>query len=427
MKTKSIILLLTLLLILVAAPASIFAAEVAIDTSIQATTASHNGSSPTVVFISDQVGYAFFRDSAGSCAYSKTADGGSSWGASVTVDAQTDCFKIAVWYDRWTPGDTTGTYIHITTLDAADLWYARLNTTGDALTTIVNASGANQGGGFAVGANLPSVIKGTDGDLYMGVQDAGDSFVIKCASGVDCSSAVNWTEAGANPFDLATDWLILMPLSSGNILAIRWDISADDVQSKVYNDSANSWDASWTTIDANAVEDGTYDGHFGATLKKSTGDIYLAYAADVATFGTDDDIRTAVYSSGAWTSKTDVLTNDTKGITGAKISFDENANEIYTVYTARSTAGTASTGNVYWKKSADSMTSWGAEQGPVNATAGDLYGARVNIMSDERLYVAWDLVSLDDLMGNTVADLAAAADTTGSGRCFRFGSLQPLK
>lgn len=205
----------------------ILAAESSIDSSINITTASHNGSSPTIVFISDQVGYVFYRDSAGSCAYSKTSNGGTSWGAAVTVDAQTDCFKIAVWYDRSTPGDTTGTNIHVVTMDAADLWYTRLDTSGDTLTATVNASAANQGGGFAVGANIPSITKGTDGDIYMGVQDAGDSFVIKCST--SCETATNWTEAGTNPFDLATDWLILMPLASGNILAIRWDMSADDV------------------------------------------------------------------------------------------------------------------------------------------------------------------------------------------------------
>src|SRR3972149_5424451 len=99
---KQAFLFLILLLIFVAAPASVFAAEVAIDASIHTTLTSHNGSSPTVVFISDQVGYAFFRDSAGSCAYSKTTNGGGAWDTTVTVDSQTDCTKIAVWYDRWT-------------------------------------------------------------------------------------------------------------------------------------------------------------------------------------------------------------------------------------------------------------------------------------------------------------------------------------
>jgi hypothetical protein len=395
------------------------AAEVAVDISIHINTASHNGSSPTSVFISDQIGYAFYRDSTGSCVYSKTIDGGGAWGAAVNVDAQTDCVKIAVWYDRWTPGDDTGNYIHISTIDSGsgDIWYTRLDTGTDALTATVNASGALQGGAFTVGANINSITKGTDGDLYMGVQDAEDSFVLKCISGADCAQAINWVEAGLNPFDLANDWLILMPLSGGNIMAIRWDISADDIQSKVYNDTLNAWDLNWTNIDLNAPDNTAYDAAFGAALDKLIGDIYLAYAADNAVLGTDDDIRTAKYSGGSWALKTDVLTNDSKGITGVKIALDENSKDIYALYTGRTSPGTAATGNVYWKRSSDGMVSWGTEQGPINAVAGDLYGARLNIMSNERIYVTWDLPSTNDLMGNTIVDLQIpniAVGSTGS-------------
>ncbi|OGN00750.1 MAG: hypothetical protein A2742_02050 [Candidatus Yanofskybacteria bacterium RIFCSPHIGHO2_01_FULL_43_32] len=394
----------------------VFAAETQIDASVDVTTAAHNGSSPTVVFTSDNIGYAFYSDSAGTCAYSKTINGGSSWGTPVTVDAQTDCNHIAVWYDGWTPG-ISGGYIHISTMDAADLWYNRLEVSSDTLllgSTPVNASGANQAGVFTAAANTHSITMGTDGDVYMGVQDAGDSFVVKCSA--SCDTADNWTEAGlVSPFDLDEDWLILMPLSGENILAIRWDISGNAIQSKVYNDTLNTWDVLWANVDSNALENTTYDAAFGATLKRSTGDMYLAYAGDYGTLGTDDDIRTAVYSGGAWTAKTNVLTNDTKGITGVKIAIDDNtADDVYVVYSARATAGTAATGNIYYKKSSDGMATWGTEQGPINTTAGDLYGSRVNIISDQRIYVTWDLPSADDILGTTIADLAPPAITVGS-------------
>lgn len=86
-----------------------------------------------------------------------------------------------VWYDRWTPGDNTGTYIHIVTFDSGndDFWYTRLNTSSDTLTTTVNASGASQGGSFTSGANLPSITKRTDGILYMGIHDASDLLLLK--------------------------------------------------------------------------------------------------------------------------------------------------------------------------------------------------------------------------------------------------------
>ena len=371
-----------------------------INSTLSVTSTSHNGTTPTTVFISDQVGYTFFISSTNTCVYSKTTDGGASWSSTVTVDSQTDCLGVGVWYDQWTPGDTTGTYIHIVTFDSGsdDLWYAKLNTSNDTLTAPVNASGAGQGGTFTSGANIASITKGTDGTLYMGIQSTTDSFVIKSTNGTV------WSEAGANPFDLADDFLILMPLSGGNIMAIRWDISADDIQSKVFNGS--SWDASWTSIDLNAADNTTYDGAFGATIDKSTGNIYLAYAADIVALGTDDDIRTAVYSGGAWSAKTNVLTNTTKGITGAKIARDENTGNIYVVYSARTTAATATTGNVYYKKSTDGMASWGAETGPVNTSADDLYGARVNMMSTERIYVTWYGATPDDLFGDTIADIS---------------------
>ena len=355
------------------------AVEVTIDATVSGIASAHNGSSPTGVFISDQTGYAFYRDSTGSCVYSKTTNGGGSWGPSVTVDAQTDCFRIAVWYDRWTPGDTTGTNIHISTIDSTDLWYTRLNTSGDMLTTAVNASGSAQGGSFGAAATINSITKGTDGDLYMGVQDASDSFVLKCASGADCTNAASWTEAGTNPLDLVADNLILMPLSGGNIMAIRWDVSAEDIQSKVYHDATNTWDVSWTTIDANATDNSTYDAAFGATVDKTTGFIFLAYAADIGAVGGNDDIRTAVYNGASWTAKTNVVTDSDngKGISGVKIAMHEKTGAVYVVYTAR--PGGASTANVFWKKSTDGMTTWSAEQGPVASTSGNIYGARVNI------------------------------------------------
>lgn len=384
------------------------AAVVTINNTLSVTSTSHNGTTPTTVFISDQIGYTFFISSTNTCVYSKTTDGGASWSSTVTVDSQTDCLGVGIWYDRWTPGDSTGTYIHIVTFDSGsdDLWYAKLDTSSDTLTTPVNASGAGQAGALASGTNLASITKSTDGTLYIGILGT-DSFVLKSTNGTA------WSEVGtgATVFGITTDFLILMPLSGGNIMAIRWLIAADDIQSRVWDGS--SWGAGWTTIDANAPDNTTYDGAFGATVDKSTGNIYLAYGADIATPGTDDDIRTAVYSGGAWSAKSNVLTNDTKGITGVKIARDENTGDIYALYSARTGSSTATTGNVYYKKSTDSMASWGAETGPINTSTDDIYGARVNLMSNERMYVTWYGATPDDLFGDTIADISPPGPRPG--------------
>ncbi|MCA9360569.1 hypothetical protein KC730_01615, partial [Candidatus Kaiserbacteria bacterium] len=72
-----------------------FAAQVTIDSTVSTNSASHTHGQASVVFISDQVGYKFYRDGTGgsgtngTCVYSKTTDGGDNWGAGVIVDAQT--------------------------------------------------------------------------------------------------------------------------------------------------------------------------------------------------------------------------------------------------------------------------------------------------------------------------------------------------
>jgi hypothetical protein len=385
------------------------------------TAVDHNGSSPTVVFTSDAVGYAFYVGVTGNCVYKKTLDGGASWGAvtPIVADPQTDCGKIAVWYDRWTPGDTTGNFIHILTMDTLatddddDLYYRRLDTSSDTFTTIVNTTdspGSAKGGTFLASENIPSITKSTTGVLYMGIQDNTDSFVIRCST--NCDTASNWSEAGTNPFDTTSgsdvDWVILMPLSLGDILLIRWDISANVVDSKVYH-AGTVWDVGWLTIDGSAPNNVTYDGHFGATVNKTTNMVYLAYAADVATIGTDDDIRTASYLGTVWTPKTNVLTNDVKGVTGAKIATKEGTETIFVIYTARTTVGSAPTGNLYFKRSTDGMLTWGAEQGPLNTVSADLYGARVNIVSPDYIYTTWDNDTDAEFYGARIADLSPTA------------------
>lgn len=191
------------------------ATDIAIDTTPDTTTTSHNGSSPTNVFLNDTTGYTFYIDSTGVGAYRKTTDGGVTWGSAVTINSSTATYKIAVWYDRWTPKNNTGNSIHITTLTnndvsttSDDLWYSRLNTADDTLTTIVNATGTNQSGDFSQSENIPSITVATDGVIYMGIHDATDSYVIKCST--SCDTATNWTEAGTNPLDLNdSDYLIL--------------------------------------------------------------------------------------------------------------------------------------------------------------------------------------------------------------------------
>lgn len=398
------------------------AAQVAVDGAVNITSTSHLQMGSQTVFIDDQTGYKFYRDGAGGCVYSKTIDGGTNWDTPVTVDVQTDCIAITVWYDRWTSGDT-GNYIHILTMDTSldDLFYNRLDTASS--DTLLKGSSpvdvsTNSGNSIATlttAANKQSLTKGTDGTLYATVADASDSYVVECTS--SCELTTGWTETGTNPLDLANDYSILVPLMGGNIMLVNRDISLEDIRTKIW-DNAN-WSASWTIVDANATDNATYDGGLAVTVSSTTpGTVYLAYTADNATLGTDDDVRTAVYSGGSWTNKTDVIANTaTRAITSVTIAVNGATDDVYVGYSARTTAGTPETGNVYWKKSTDGMTNWGAEQGPMNtAGADDIYGIDFNNLNDERIYGTWYEATEDAVYGDTVEDifLGVLVSSTGS-------------
>lgn len=389
-------------------PLSVSAAEVVIDSTASTNAGSNNVTGSRVVFIDDDVGYAFYRDSTNQCVYSKTTDEGANWGTPVVVDSQTDCLKIVVWYDRWTPGDTTGNYIHIATLDNSldDLFYNRLDTTDDTLlmgSSPVNASiNSGQTPTISVNQNTHSITKATDGTVYMAVNDVSDAYAVSCSS--SCNSTSNWNEVGTSPFDLQNDHNLLMPLSGGNVMVINRDISANDLRSAIWNGS--SW-SSWTTIDANAPESGRYDGGFAATLDVDTGDIYLVYGADhnnntVA----DHDIRTAVYNGSGWTNTTDIFTNEpARALINLGVGYDQNTGDIYVSYSIEDTLGTRTSANVYFASSTDGMSTWSAESAALTTSADEYYGPTMTLNNYERMYATWWGVTPDDVFGETVANI----------------------
>lgn len=391
----------------------VIAAQATIDSSVSTNTTWKDNNSPDTVFVSDQVGYIFYRDGDGKCVYSKTVNGGDTWGASILVGDNSTCTGIAVWYDRWTPGDSTGNLIHIVAVLTVtnDMYYNTLDVTTDSLalaaTGPINLS-SDKTNTFT--EMSPSITRATNGVLFAGVKDGGttgdQSYVKKCSA--SCTAATtNWADTSIAVGNDFQDEMLLMPLASGNILYVEHDASADVMQSKVYSNAGSAWDASFVVIDTAVPENtGTgYGGYISATLNKLTNDVYISYWDNAATISTTTEMDVAVYSNGAWTLGPIIVTGAT---VNGKLAFDENTDELYFIYTLRSTAGTATTASVYYKKSTDGGTTWSAQSAALNTAANDLQGARVNIMSNERIYVSWhdpDGANADKLYGNTVVDL----------------------
>ncbi len=339
-------------------------ASVTIENSVSTTTTSIGSPSQKTVFISDTVGYVFYVDSDNSCNYKKTTDGGATWATEVNnFDSvnTTDCIGIAIWYDRWTPGDTTGNYIHVATIDTSvdDIYYTRLDTTNDSKTTSFVTS--TQAASLAAGGNNVTITKSTGGTLYTGVIDATDSFFLLCSA--NCSS-VSWTETAASGVvNSDADLTFLMPLADNDILAIWYDQSASIIYWREYDD-VSGWLASWAAV-ASAIQlNTTYDGQIVLTQDLDSYTIYLAHTDDTNSLTTGvNDLLTKTFDGTTWTSKTNILTNTVYGITGISIAMDQNSDDILVGITARTLGGQTYSGVPFVYLSRDGMTTWDARSG----------------------------------------------------------------
>ena len=400
--------------------ATVFAAEVQIDTGLFDATYD-NGPSPKTVCISDQVCYAFYLKTLSGraeLAYAKTTNGGSTFAAAVAIDpaVQYTFRAFGVWYDQWTPGDTTGTKIHIfaPSYDTDESHYTWLDTNSDTTRGSWSETPAWSFNNAPDGAN--SMVKSTDGILFgSGFGNVtGDAFDIWKST----DSGDNWTvitpaRTGNYAFlDDAEDQAQLLPLAGGDILVIYFDHTATDLLSFVYDEGTDTWAAAPITIDANV----TYSlGYYGATVNRDTGDVYLAVNNDAGGAGGDLLAYKYTESSRTWGSLTDIYTDIGTDGADVKMAINDNNGDLYAVYHR----GADTTRHVYMKKSTDFGSTWGTEFQLSGGTARDTLSLDVSIIGFERIYAHW-MVEDNTVYGNTVArfitlsvtDTASVSDST---------------
>ena len=382
----------------------VFAAEVAIDSAVFDATDAFTAD--TIVFVSDTQGYAFYEDLATTLVYATTTDGGTTWGVPVAISTVNSVCCPDVWYDQWTPGDTTGRKIHITWIDATldDIMYRYLDTSNDtfgaaAVTAIAPAAALN-----STGVDMgPAITKATDNDVFI-VSTIGAGGDELTASSTD--NGVTWKTAamkyqGVVWLNLDSE-LDLAPLANGNIM-LAWNDGAD-LQYRNYTDSTTLWDTTDTVIDADFIKESTnvYAQPWALVSNATTSDVFAIGIPDPdsATAGLQE-IRVYRYVT-SFARQSNVATA-TPELVDAHMGIDANTGTLYAVYTRGGTAGI--TTDIFYKTSTNQGVSWGAEI-QLNTTQDDLRHVSVNAWSNERLYVMWANDDTNVISGNTVVDLA---------------------
>ncbi len=287
----------------------------------------------SLVWTDNNVGYILFIDNAGNFHYRKTTDGGANWDTEVSI-REGSIQKIAVWYDKWTSGDT-GDVIHVAFIDADDddITYNSFSISDDTLDgeiTVFSGTSAASPVSDWSDAGI-SIVKSRGGNIYVGgwIDLDGENGFWRATDSpaTSFSARVDTGFIEGNAVDRIM-FLAGSEADSDDIWSIYQDVSADIITLKVYDNSGNSWSESSTidSISENAVifgfdsMDRHSDGHailvLWNALQSNDGDLAVHDITDINTFS----------------QKTNVVTNsNTFGFSGLLIN--QQNDDLYVAYT----------------------------------------------------------------------------------------------
>ena len=382
-------------------------ADVTIDGSVSTATARGMRS---VVFVTSAIGYWFYIDSGGQFVYSKTTNGGASWGAAVTISSATTNIAFDVWFDQWTPGDS-GTVIHTWYFDSTvdDALYRTLDSNGDTLGTqrVVFA------GATAV-AGRGTFISGTkcrSGYLYCAYDlDAGAEKGLHRST----DGGTTWSASLSATFIEATlDEAMLFPASNtgdnNDCWAIYHDDDANALTLKMWDSSAAAAVES-ATIQTHLANVTDLTGQFGwsASVRNSDGHLILAAVSDRDTATADHQVWD-INGTGSITAKTAIVTNIDDHYY-PQVFIDQASDDIYVGYNGvrngSDTLGTLS--NIRYVVSTDGGTSWSAGNTTYSEGAAAAAMQTWGPISGPRFYMGWRIGTT--LIGNAVSSISFSPD-----------------
>ncbi len=306
----------------------------------------------SLVWVNPTTGYIFFSDSGNDLHYRKTTNSGTSWATERTIKTG-DLSKFAIWYDKWTDGDT-GDVIHIFYGDTGEdnLYYNSFSTSDDTLDGEVTVLAGVSIISSDWTASSLSITKSRGGNIYVG--GWGDNDGERGFWRATDSPAISFSSRADVTDGTTVDRIMFLAgneADSNDIWSIYQDVSADEITLKVYDNSENSWSES-AAIDT-IVEHVERFG-FDSMDRHSDGHAILVMWNDDTNANADLVIHNITDAS-TFSEVADIVTNDNAyGISGLLIN--QQNDDLYVAYQTATT-----TGHIVYQLSQDNGTTWDGE------------------------------------------------------------------
>ncbi len=295
-----------------------------------------------------------------------TDDKGATWTTTEIVAGQVTC--MAAWFDQETPGDS-GTLVHIAWMDAADdkVYYVTFDIDANSLGTIRTVD---------AGVTIDNTINGN----RIGICKTGNGNIIvafKTQAEFDTyKSSDNFATAGtsiANPFESGAgvvDFLMLFDanVDAGDAAAVYWDLSANELSVKMYDDSADTWTE--TSIATSLTDDGVYP-NFDGSIRHSDSKLILGAHSAFDTTGDDlltFEIALDSIASPTVTAKTNIFTNQAASAV-VSVHINQQNDDVRIAYCKGGTWKVAV--DVVFHLSDDDLATWEAEEAYSEQAADD--------------------------------------------------------
>lgn len=302
--------------------------------------------------------YLFFIANENTLYWSASYNDGFSWSAPVLIKSLTNG-AFAIWYERWTPGNT-GDLVHLAYFEGTndDVYYRSFDTASENLgTEVVIFAGATTG---ALATTCISITCAIGGNLY-------------CAFDIDGGTETGFyrsTDAGASwaartdVNEATSDYYRLVPgfaADTQDIMAIYWDRSADEISRKIYDDSANSWAESSIAGSMVDISNATCSPQFDVAVDDANNKILLVAWSNRDT--ANADLRFWTIDESSITEGTNVVLNSGDDQQMCSIGLATDTTTIYVFYGGKSDGSETAGGvlNIYYKTSTDAGATWGSE------------------------------------------------------------------